>query len=314
MAGALPKKIIPLAVSGVRAIATRGVSGWTGSHSFVVPFMGLLCSGQAAAEPTLPEPELPAAEEELLFGDIPSVFSASKYEQKLTEAPARISVATANEIQRFGYRTLTDILNSLPGIYSTYDRSYTFIGNRGFGIPGDYNTRILLLIDLIDRVEVVRGPASSLYGSNAFFGVINVITKRGRDLQGLEVSAAGSQETYQGRLSYGERFDNGLEILLSASGYDSQGNDSLNYPEFDDPETNNGIAEDANDAGHRSLYAKFSYGEFTLSGVRKRDPHGLLRGHFQRCAYPDLGKSRLPGSQVSAPDGQRGRCHRPPVL
>ncbi|MBL3529564.1 MAG: TonB-dependent receptor plug domain-containing protein [gamma proteobacterium endosymbiont of Lamellibrachia anaximandri] len=114
---------------------------------------------------------------------------------------------TADEIQRYGHRTLMDVLNTLPGFQIAYDRSYTYIGARGFGVPSDFNTRILVLmdghrineniyngvladrgfvmdIDLIDRVEVVRGPASSLYGSNAFFGVINVITKRGRDLQG----------------------------------------------------------------------------------------------------------------------------------
>ena len=152
--------------------------------------------------------------EMLLFDDIPSVFTASKYEQKVTDAPARINIITAKEIESHGYQNLADILRSVPGFYTTYDRNYHYTGIRGFGIPGDYDTRILTLVDghrvneniydssstkrgfvldvdLIERVEIVRGPASSLYGSNAFFGVVNVITKNGRDTR-LSLSAISS--------------------------------------------------------------------------------------------------------------------------
>jgi len=226
----------------------------------------------------------------LLFDDIPSVFSASKYEQKVTEAPARINIITSKEIERYGYQTLADILRSVPGFYTTYDRNYSYTGIRGFGIPGDYDTRILTVVDghrineniydssnknqgfvidvdLIERVEVVRGPASSLYGSSAFFGVINVITKKGRDIQGTEVSVAGgSYDSYEGRLSYGEKFSNGLEILLSGTYYDSKGQ-RLYFPEFDDPATNNGYAEDADDETVPSLFAKLSHGGFTLTAT-----------------------------------------------
>ncbi len=289
-------------------------------------------TGQVIAETEFADLESSLDDEELLFGDIPSVFSASKYEQKVTEAPARISIVTADEIQRYGHRTLMDVLNTLPGFQTTYDRSYTYVGTRGFGVPGDFNTRILMLvdghrineniydgvfadwgfavaIDLIDRVEVVRGPASSLYGSSAFFGVINVITKRGRDLQGTEISAAaGSQNSYQGRISYGERFDNGFEMLISASGYDSDGNGQLYYAEFDDPASNNGIAENADDATNRNLFAKLSYGDFTLSGVYEECEKGIPTASYETLfndsrtrtweghAYLDLKYQHLMGS------------------
>lgn len=237
-------------------------------------------------------------EEMLLFADIPSVYSASKYEQKVTEAPSRVSIVTAEEIQRYGYQTLADILRSLPGFYTTYDRNYDYIGVRGFGIPGDYDTRLLLLVDghrindnvydslysdrgfildvdLIDRVELVRGPSSSLYGSSAFFGVVNVITKKGRDLNGAEISAAaGSHDSYQGRVSYGKRFDNGLEMLISGTYYDSEGR-RLYYSEFDDPATNNGVAEDADDAEAESLFARLSFGDFTLDGAYCESKKGV---------------------------------------
>ncbi|MDH5370307.1 MAG: TonB-dependent receptor plug domain-containing protein, partial [Gammaproteobacteria bacterium] len=227
-------------------------------------------------------------DESLLFADIPSVFTASKYEQKVTDAPARISVVTADEIRRYGYRTLVEVLNSLPGIQYSYDRNYTYLGVRGFNIPGDYNTRVLVMVDghrineniydgvlidsgnmvnldLIKRIEVVRGPASSLYGSSAFFGVINIITKDGRDFNATELSAdIGNHDANQGRVSYGKQYDNGLELMVSASAFNSKGED-LYFAEFDDPLTNNGIAENADDKGQRNLFLKLSYADVTVS-------------------------------------------------
>jgi outer membrane receptor for ferrienterochelin and colicin len=237
-------------------------------------------------------------DEDILFEDIASVYSASKYDQKVTEAPARISIVTAKEIQHYGYRTLADILNSLPGFYINYDRNYGYTGARGFSIAGDYNTKFLQLVDghrmndniydsayidrsfvvdvdLIDRVEVVRGPSSSLYGSSAFFGVVNVITKKGRDLQGFEVSGSASTfDSYQGRLSYGQRFDNGFEVLVSGTYYDSKGDD-LYYQEFDDPITNNGIAENVDDENVQNLFAKLSFGDFIMEGAYVNREKGI---------------------------------------
>jgi iron complex outermembrane receptor protein len=228
--------------------------------------------------------------ESSLFAEIPSVYSASKHEQRVTEAPAFVCIVTADEIKKYGHRTLADILRSLPGFSLTYDRSYQYLGARGFSRPGDYNSRLLLLvdgvrmndsvydaasigtefildIDLIDRVEVVRGPASSLYGSNALFGVINVITRRGRDLQGLEVSAeGGSLATWKGRLSYGRRLASGLELLLSGSYFESEGDDRLYFPEFDDPATNDGVFEDGDSDNALNFFGKISYLDFTLEG------------------------------------------------
>ena len=227
-------------------------------------------------------------DEDMLFDDMPSVFTASKYEQKISEAPARISVITAKEIQRYGYRNLTEALNSLPGIQLTDDETYNYLGVRGLNVPGDFNSRILVLVDghrmnenifdgvlidqggivnvdMIKQIEMIRGPASSLYGSSAFLGVINIITKDGRDIDGVQVSAdTGSQNTHQGRISYGQNFDNGFEVLVSASRYSSKGEDRY-YAEFDDPATNNGIAEDADSSHNDSVLAKFNYSDFRLS-------------------------------------------------
>ena len=85
--------------------------------------------------------------EDLMKVDIDSVYGASGYQQRVTEAPASITIVTGDEIRRYGYRTLADILRNVPGFYVTYDRNYSYLGVRGFGRPGDYNSRILLLVD-----------------------------------------------------------------------------------------------------------------------------------------------------------------------
>jgi iron complex outermembrane receptor protein len=176
------------------------------------------------------------------------------------------------------------------------------LGVRGFNIPGDYNSRILLLVDgrrmnenlydsmdiddvfvldldLIERVEVVRGPGSSLYGSNAFFAVVNVITRNGRGLNGGEIAgSAGSDDTYQGRLSHGKRLANGVEYLVSGTYHESDGNDRVYAREFDDPATNNGYYEDNDGRQFEQLFGEISFGDFSLQGAfidrEKRVPTG----------------------------------------
>ncbi|MDH5629719.1 MAG: TonB-dependent receptor [Gammaproteobacteria bacterium] len=226
--------------------------------------------------------------DDLLFGEMPSVFTASKYEQKISDAPARVSVITADEIRKYGYRHLTEALQSMPGIQATYDHTYTYLGIRGVNIPGDFNSRVLILIDghrlndniydgalidqgnqvnidMIKQIEMLRGPASSLYGSSAFLGVVNIITKDGRDLNGAQISIeTGSESSNKARLSYGKQYNNGMEVLISVTNFESDGTDHY-FAEFDDPATNNGVAENADDSSSDKALVKISYGDFTFS-------------------------------------------------
>jgi iron complex outermembrane receptor protein len=223
--------------------------------------------------------------EELMKIEVETVYGASKFEQKITEAPSFITIITADEIKKYGHRTLADILRSVGGFYITYDRNYSYIGVRGFSRTGDYNSRILILVDgyrineslydgvyigtefildvdLIDRIEIIRGPGSSLYGNNAFLGVVNIITGKGRDIKGLEVSTeAGSLQSYKGRFTYGDRFKDGMEILLSASAYDSKGNRNLYFQEYDS------IAHDLDKDKSYNVFSNISFGEFTIQGA-----------------------------------------------
>lgn len=222
--------------------------------------------------------------EAALFQEVPSVTAASKYEQDPREAPASISVITRDQIQRFGYRTLGEALNSVRGFFTSYDRNYTYVAVRGFTLPGDYNTRILLLVDghrlndniadaayfgtesaidlsAVDRVEIIRGAASSLYGTNAFYAVVNLITRSGRSLQGGEVRAdAGTFGSYRARGMYGRRAPGGVEFVLGGGFYRTSG-PNLYFPEFDSPSTNNGLAEGLD--GDRTADA---FGKLTIRG------------------------------------------------
>ena len=265
----------------------RGESGLRGCVLFayvLLPLAITLAGAPAAAEPSA----VPMGEEAIVFQEIPSVYGASRFEQKVTEAPSFVTLITSSDIKRHGHRTLAEVLSGVPGFFVTYDRNYNYLGIRGFNRPGDFNTRVLLLVDghrlndnlysqaglgteslidveLIDRVEVIRGPSSSLYGTNAFFGVINVVTKRGRDIRGLEVSSeAGSFQSYKTRTTYGQRFSNGVEAIVSGSYYKSNGQSELYYPEFDAPATNNGITRGADDDKYPNLFTKLSYKDFTL--------------------------------------------------
>jgi outer membrane receptor for ferrienterochelin and colicins len=222
---------------------------------------------------------------------IPVVFGASKYEQKTTEAPSSTTVITSDEIKRYGYRTLGDVLESVQGFYVSYDRNYQFLGARGVNL-GDFNSRILLLVnghrvnndlndgafidtafildvDLIDRVEIIRGPGSVLYGNNAFFGVINVITRQGKQINGYaETSASyGSFNAYSGRVTVGHQFTNGLQFLLSGTFFNNDGQENLFYPQFNTPAQNNGIAHNKDDDGYGSFFGSVNYKDFTVEGA-----------------------------------------------
>ena len=243
--------------------------------------------------------------EQLLEIDVPTVSGVSRYDQKVTDAPASVSIVTADEIKKFGYRSVAEILRSVRSFYISYDRQYNYLGVRGFSPPGDFNTRILVLIDgnrlnnnvydqapigtdfpldidLIERVEVIRGPSSSIYGSSAFFGVINIITRTGTDLRKTEVAVSGgSMDTYQGRVTYGNKFATGLELLFSGTAYYSGGAPTLYFPEFNTPEQNHGIAQDLDRDRAYRLYGQVSLGDVTLSGIYSARHKTVPTGYFE---------------------------------
>ncbi len=251
-----------------------------------------------------------------------TIIGASKYEQKQDEVAAAVSVITRSEIKAFGWRTLDEALASLPGIHTTYDRQYNYLGTRGFGLPGDFNTRVLLTIngnrvndvvydsaisgrafpvdlDLIERIEFIPGPGGAVYGQNALFGVINVVTRNGEGVNGTELAVAyqNPQSAREGRATWGKTLDNGLDVLLSVSAYKADGEDlffeysgaSVSYPWLP---SESGVATGMDGETDQEFYAHLARGpwsfDFSYGDRRKDDPTAsyfsepLVSGQYER--------------------------------
>lgn len=187
--------------------------------------------------------------EELAFMEMGDVFTAAKHLQEIKDAPASVTVVSDEDIARYGYRNISDILRNVRGFYVTNDRNYEHIGFRGISRLGDHGNLLLQLVDghtysdniygsffmgnefgvdvdLIKKVEIVRGAGSALFGSNALLGVVNVITKTGGDIDGLYTKAeAGSYDTYKGGFIYGKKFENDWDVVLSGTALNSEGQD-----------------------------------------------------------------------------------------
>jgi len=232
------------------------------------------------------------------------VSTASFHSQLVSEAPASVSIVSAEEIKRFGFRTLAELLSYVRGFYCTDDRNYSYVGVRGFGRPTDYNNRVLLLWDghvlndnvyssaalgndfaqnmsSIERVEVVRGPGSPLYGSNAMFAVINIISKTGNDLRGLSVEGEyGSFETARGSILWGTRTTNDVDIAVSGTWLGSRGAD-LYFPEYDTPETGNGIVRRLDWERAYGFSGRVAIGSFTAQGIYSMRRKGIPTGSYE---------------------------------
>ena len=135
------------------------------------------------------------------------------------EAPASVGVIDSTDIRLFNYESLADALRDQRSFYIHTNGLNAFVGVRGLLRPGEYNSSILVTVDgrpaneviygqshldrdfsvpmeVVDRIELVRGPGSALYGSNADLAVVNVVTKNGADLHGGQLKLeGGTQDT-----------------------------------------------------------------------------------------------------------------------
>jgi len=243
--------------------------------------------------------------DELLLFQEPSVTAAAKHAQSVRDAPARVTVITREEIEQFGYRTLAEALRSVAGFHASYDRSYEHVGVRGFLRPNDSNDRILLLVnghtynndlyqqgylgqdfgidlEAVDHIEVVRGPGSALYGGNAFFAVINVVTTSGRDAPGVQALAeTGSFWRKRGQASVGYVSKDGIDVFATGSVLDVDGPERLFYPVYDHPATHNGIARDADGERALKFFASARSERFFLQvGTATREKHVPTGAYF----------------------------------
>lgn len=174
------------------------------------------------------------------------IISMPKFAENADAIPSVVSIIKREDIRIYGWRTLGEALRSLQGFNVTSNHAYEYAGTRGISLPGDFRPRLQLLIDgtslndsvfssapiedsfpldldLVERIEVVRGPSASVYGGDAMFGVINVVTRSGQGMAGGEASVSvGSGKEQQGRLSWGGMVGS-ADVMVSASGFDSDG-------------------------------------------------------------------------------------------
>ncbi|SEG76332.1 TonB-dependent receptor plug domain-containing protein [Marinobacterium lutimaris] len=197
------------------------------------------------------------------FVDIPEVTSATRMPQKLSEAPASMTVIDREVIEASGFQTIPDLMRLVPG-FQTYTLNSDTPATSYHGAAGEYPNQLEVMIDGrsvylpllstvrwetlgisihdVERIEVVRGSNVPTQGSNAFLGSINIVTREPTATSGLDLTTLyGSDNTRNGHLSFAD--SNGLiSYRISANHEQSDGND--HYSNF---YTGDWFAEDGSD-------------------------------------------------------------------
>ena len=217
------------------------------------------------------------------------VTSVSKKPQKQSEAAAAIFVITNDDLRRWGVTNVPEALRRVPGIeVARIDANKWAITSRGFN--SRFANKLLVLIDGrsvytplfagvywdsqdvvledVDRIEVIRGPGGTLWGANAVNGVINIITKSAADTQGDMVSVtAGNEVRGIGSVRHGGKFRNGADYRIYAK-----------YNSYDEGYHPDGAHDDWRNGqiGFRTDWVKTDRDDITLQGDYYRGTAGQL--------------------------------------
>ncbi|MGA9524480.1 MAG: TonB-dependent receptor [Myxococcaceae bacterium] len=180
-----------------------------------------------------------------------SVETLTKSKISLAKAPGAVTVITRDHIRQSGARTITDLLRMVAGVNVRWNPMGEVIDIRGFGSAA-FSSRVLLMVDgfplnswshggalqvpvseffdlrNVKQLEVVRGPGSALYGENAYWGVINVVTLSGEDLDGGEAVIFGGGQRQNGLFAaqYGDKLG---DLTIYASAKEAQGQFPLDF-------------------------------------------------------------------------------------
>src|SRR5438876_4698586 len=195
---------------------------------FLAGFLAVVVAATTVAQTSRNVPDVTAMSMEDLMNM--QVTSVSKRTQKVADAAAAIFVITQEDIRRSGATSIPEALRMAPGLQvARIDENKWAIASRGFN--GRFDNKLLVLIDGrsvytplfsgvywnvqdvmledVDRIEVIRGPGATLWGANAVDGVINVITKKAKATQSAIVTAgAGTEERAAGSVRYGSKIGN----------------------------------------------------------------------------------------------------------
>jgi outer membrane receptor for ferrienterochelin and colicin len=184
-----------------------------------------------------------------------SVEAASRVSESVEDAPASVSLITSQELRAMRYPTLAEAVRGTRGVYLSDDRGYVALGFRGFGLPGSYGNRVLITMDGaplnddwvwssyvgydlrtdledIDKIEIVRGPGSVVYGTSAFSGVVNLVTRSKEVPTGQEVTvSAAGDGVARARLRVTQHFGKEAGVWTSVAVGESAGQDFF-FPEY----------------------------------------------------------------------------------
>lgn len=192
--------------------------------------------------------------EELM--DIEVISATRTRGQNVLTSPAAIYVITQEEIRRSGHRTIPELLRMVPGLYvAQIDGGKWVVSSRGFPerfyrmmlvqidgrtlyspiFSGVFWESVDYVLDDIERIEVIRGPGGSLWGANAFNGIINIITKSSKDTQGGYFLGGGGDE-YRGfgTVRYGGKLSEDSFYRVYAKGLDTDCSRTFGNPGFTD--------------------------------------------------------------------------------
>ena len=176
------------------------------------------------------------------LGDL-EVTTASKEPEELWQTPAAIAVLTQEDIRHSGATSVPELLRLVPGVNVAREQSDQWaVGVRGFNSQFSKGLLVLidgrsvytplfegvywdvqdLVLDDIDRIEVIRGPGGTIWGANAVNGVINIITKKARDTQGgmVNLDAGGPVDRFIGQVRWGASPRPNLQFRIFAKGFD----------------------------------------------------------------------------------------------
>ncbi len=230
------------------------------------------------------------------------VSAASRTSEAASDAPASVSLVPKREIRAFGAQTVLDAVQGERGIFSADDESYAALGVRGFAPFGQYGNRILVQLDghslnddwigssyithdllpdleAIERVEIVRGPGSVLYGTGAFFGVINMVTSPDAPRHPVSANMAATSEGFL-RLggTAGLAFEGG-SFWISGAGLYEQPSD-FSWSAFASEANPEGLARDVGGQVGGGAVARLSWRDFGATAYFNERDKGIPTGSY----------------------------------
>jgi len=220
------------------------------------------------------------------------VEAAALHSQTLRDAPASVTVVTAEDIYKYGYRTLGEAMASVRGFMLNDNRTYQSVGVRGFNLPWDYGSRILVMVNghdmadhvfdsmlwfgddfpidmhLVKRIEIIRGPSSALYGSNGEFATINIITKSPDEVGSPSLSTQfGSFGEKNAQMMAEVPAGKTAKLLLSGTVFNNSGESPLYFPGLDTPANNHGQAINMDSQKGYHFFANLTWRGWNITAV-----------------------------------------------